>query len=130
MTIGLIGCGAKKRSEACRAEDLYTGPVFTSAKKYIKTRVSAWGILSAKHGLLLPEVFIAPYDVMLTKMKKEERTSWADHVGEELITRWPDENFLVVAGLPYRQALEGLPYRAPFAGLTVGRLLQALKEAR
>jgi len=63
--IGLVACCKKKLSVPSRAEDLYISPLFRFASLYCKQQCKTWFILSAKHGLLVPDEFIEPYNLTL-----------------------------------------------------------------
>ena len=66
--IVLISCVSKKKSEACKAKDMYVSPLFKMSWEYAKQfSPDAVFILSDKYHLLDPEKQIAPYDEVLTK---------------------------------------------------------------
>jgi hypothetical protein len=99
-----------------------------------------WAILSAKHGLLMPDQVIAPYDLTLRKTCVDYRVSWASRVNRALLETFPDRRFLVLAGSQYREALGNcsarfalagcliwLPHKAPLEGMGIGEQLAWLK---
>ena len=115
MRVGFIGCSKEKLKTdvAVTAASLYTGPLFKAAKRWIekRTELDEWAILSAKHGVLLPGDFVAPYDLCLDDMTADERARWAMVTRAQIVDRWSvDTVFMVVAGAHYRTALDGLPY--------------------
>ena len=65
-----------------------------------------WFILSAKYGLLKPEVVIGPYNETLNNMGKAERLQWAQKVLDELrnVVHAGDVS-VFLAGLKYREFL-------------------------
>ena len=113
MRVGLIGCCAEKGPEAAPARELYRSRLFRSAMGWISKpgRVNEWAILSAKHGLVMPDDMIDPYDVALSSLTADERRDWEAMVREQLLARWGGNAiFMVLAGADYRAALRGLPY--------------------
>jgi len=60
----IIQCGSKKADTTCEAQDLYTGGLFATNRKYAKHFFpGSWYILSAKHGLLYPQEIAAPHTI-------------------------------------------------------------------
>ena len=91
-----------------------------------------WLILSAKHGLLDPDQRVAPHDLALTQLSREERLAWGNAVATELGGRFNPLRDMIIevhAGRPYCAAIEaplttaGAILRTPLAGLTQGRQL-------
>lgn len=62
MKILLLGCGKLKASAPCAARELYVGTLFQLRRQVAERSGLPWGILSAKHDLLLPGDPVAPYD--------------------------------------------------------------------
>lgn len=58
----VIGCGATKLTHRAPARLLYTGSLFTMARRAAEADGRAWVILSALHGFLYPRDLVAPYD--------------------------------------------------------------------
>jgi hypothetical protein len=113
VRVGLIACSAGKLSYRAPAAQLYTGPVYQLSRQWItgRTELGAWAILSAKHGLVLPEQELDPYDCSLDGMPEDERRAWCERTRQQLVDRWGRETiYMVVAGADYRAALRGLPY--------------------
>jgi hypothetical protein len=128
--VGLVACCSEKLDVRCHAEDLYISPWFRKARDYVKQRCGRWAILSAKHGLLLPQAPVAPYDATLKVMPRLERLRWERAVHGQLVrTFGEDAHFIVVAGAAYAKALRGLSHEIPFAGMGIGQQLAALNEA-
>jgi len=118
MRIGLIACSKTKLDHPAPAQDLYTGPVFQLAKKWITKRAPAgvlnrcdeWGILSARYGLVMPDQVIEPYDLCLRDLPLLQRQRWADMVHEQLVDRWSEQAiYLILAGAEYRAAVKNMP---------------------
>ena len=130
----LVGCVKRKRSQPCPARDLYEeSPLWRRRRTYAERSGAPWYILSAKHGLLAPEVWIRPYDLALKDLKRGERRAWSRRVLDELCVRFPDLAGKTVechAGKDYldngledglRQA--GAAVRRPLAGMRIGAQL-------
>ncbi|MCE4625433.1 MAG: hypothetical protein F7C35_06170 [Desulfurococcales archaeon] len=59
----IVSCGKKKLGTPAPAQQLYSGRFFRAqADAAMRICGSKWLILSAKHGLLMPEDYIDPYD--------------------------------------------------------------------
>lgn len=111
MRVGLIGCSATKLDRSAPAAELYTGPIFTLARAWISERseLDAWGILSAQHGLVLPDQTLEPYDLDLAALPTIDRKAWAQRTREQVVARWGTGTiYMVLAGADYRAALDGL----------------------
>lgn len=79
-TIGLVACGKGKTDHPAPAAALYNGTHFRKASAYGRDHYDRWAILSAKHGLILPETVIEPYDLSLRHLTAAERRARADRV--------------------------------------------------
>lgn len=78
MKIVFIGCGARKRKEACKAKDMYIGPLFVKALQYAGTlNADRIYVLSAKYHLLSLDKVISPYDETLNKKTSKEIKEWS-----------------------------------------------------
>ena len=127
--IGLIACGSKKRNTPCQAKDLYISSLFVATRRYVEKRTLRWAILSAKHGVLLPEQLVQPYNVRLGSLPARSKKVWAERTREQLLSLFPGETFLVLAGQDYFQAVEGLPYARPIPeGFRIGQQIAWLKQ--
>jgi len=113
----LISCSKEKLDHPAFAQDLYTGPLFKLSKQWILHRldkkfgpINEWGILSAKYGLVLPQVKIGPYDQALSSMPSKARDRWAQMVHTQLMQQWgANVIYMVLAGADYRACLRGMP---------------------
>ena len=135
-TVYLVSCVSKKRETLNKARDLYTSDWFLKARDYVERTRSPWFILSAEHGLVPPDLIVAPYERTLNTMSVAERKAWAARVKARMQTSLPAADRIVVfAGLRYREYLmDYLRQRArvvdvPMEGLTIGRQLQYLSDA-
>lgn len=61
----VIACGATKTDHPRPAAELYTGALFTAARRAVLADGRAWLILSAEHGLVHPLEVLAPYERVL-----------------------------------------------------------------
>jgi hypothetical protein len=118
------------------AKDAYTGAPFKVNRAYAERIGNAWIVLSAKYGFIPPEALIAgPYEVTF-------KQSSTGPVAVDILRHQVDDlglnRFDVIVGLggkDYRAAIEGafagLSVRLafPFAGLALGRAMQATKAA-
>jgi hypothetical protein len=131
MNICLVGCGKSKLDEPSQAQDLYTGSLFRKASAYANLKqFDSWGILSAKHGLLMPWDVIAPYNVAMSDLSPMKRAAWCRDTNRQIVGRWGDEStFTVLAGKPYLCALEGLTTWLPLEGMGIGERLHWLTVA-
>lgn len=134
----VIGCGKSKLAVKAPAKDLYTGSLFRAARRYAEAKGGPWAILSAEHGLVLPNTVLAPYDRQL-KLKGGVLRSWALQAATrctQLVSQM-EGTFLVevLAGHPYawpfRNELHwmGVESTEPLEGLGLGLRLQWLKRA-
>ena len=139
-TIYLISCVSEKRASEAPAEGLYCSALFGKAREYVLRNIQhgdEWFILSAKYGLLKPEVVIGPYNETLNNMGKAERLHWAQKVLEELRNVVHRDDVLVfLAGLKYREFLEpgllelGCRVSVPMRGMGIGEQLKWLNHTR
>lgn len=113
--VGVLGCSKRKLSSACMAKDMYRGRMFVAAVPWIEKRADEWCVLSAKHGVLLPNDRIEPYDMPMPTNEKE-RSAWRAMVDGQLLARWGrGVIYMVVAGAHYRLALRSMPMvESPF----------------
>lgn len=124
-TVGLVACGKRKLASAAAARDLYAGALFRKASAYAMATYDQWYILSAKHGLLIPEQWIEPYDLSLRDLPRNQRQAWAVSVLDELETLGLSEAiYCLHAGDLYSEFLVSrLDADRPLAGLGIGKQL-------
>lgn len=80
----LLGCTAEKLDHPAEAQDLYCSPRFAKRRLYAKATGKLWAIISAKHGLLMPDELIEPYDLSLDSLSASERSQWAERIVAQL----------------------------------------------
>lgn len=129
----LVGCVKSKRPTPARAADLYTSALFRKSRRLAELRSGRWYILSAKHGLVAPDVTIAPYKDTLKCMAADTRRAWSQKVLRQLLgCLSPGDEVTVLAGERYREHLVpalhrvGYSVHVPMRGLSIGRQLQWL----
>ena len=127
MIVGLVACCKTKAPTARRARDLYCSALFKKSVAYLEPRVDGWAVLSALHGVVLPDQVVEPYELTLNTMPARARSAWAAKVSAELRAKWPGARFIVIAGRNYRDGLN-VEMDVPFAGLELGELLSALTK--
>ncbi len=122
----LVACGKRKRSFRSKAGDLYIGSLFRKAKAWAEREGDEWGILSAEHGLLLPEDEIDPYEKTLRSLSRDDYRRWCLSTRKEISIQWPKAHLVCLAGKLYRG---GVPdgHEAPLEGLGMGRQMAWLK---
>jgi hypothetical protein len=135
VRVALVSCGSSKQASAAPASDLYISWRFRSLRAYAAANADAWYILSARHGLLLPDQVVEPYDQTLDTMSKSDRQVWADRVQRQLLQVLPPgATVIVLAGKRYRVDLipylcqRGFTVRVPFEGLTLFQQAHRLKQ--
>lgn len=82
--ISLVGCGSAKRDDPSPARDLYTSGYFSKKREYAEELADRWYVLSAEHGILLPDSTIDPYDTSIDDLDQEELESWSSTVIETI----------------------------------------------
>jgi hypothetical protein len=127
-TIGLIACCKRKLETPCAAQDLYVSHLFKLARRYVEETCNGWAILSAEHGLVMPDQILSPYNTTLNEMPAWRRATWAGLTGAAIRDRFPQSTFVVIAGKHYREAVRNLPHTVPFHGLGIGLMVHALQH--
>ena len=121
-TVALVACSQQKGKTGTLAADLYTSTWFRLAKAWAGANASAWYILSAKHGLVKPFHYLAPYDQRLPRGKPERRQEWAQDVAD-LVDQWlskdwsyspEDTEIVMLAGRDYCEPLADILRQAGF----------------
>ncbi|AEB44258.1 DUF6884 domain-containing protein [Micromonospora maris] len=130
--IALIGCVKSKLDHPAPARDLYVSPLFIRRRAYAERHARRYYILSAEHGLVLPETVLAPYDTALAEQSKDYRRVWGQWVAAKLMraeSKVRDRVVEIHAGDEYAQAIvllltqAGATVRRPLAGLPLGEQL-------
>lgn len=128
----LLGCGKAKASTPCPAVELYVGQLYRAALAYVRQQYGGptW-IMSAKHGLLGPDVVTEPYEATLSRAN--DRHAWTHLVGIELLTQTnPGDVVVAFAGEHYVEWAPALRKRGrvvelPLEGMTLGQRMQWLR---
>ena len=135
MTLYLVSCVARKLCVEAPAKDLYTSPLFRKSRAYVERIGRPWFVLSAKYGLVPPDLAIAPYDLTLNSMRVTDRRQWARDVLTQLEPHLEGiESIAFLAGKPYREFLmpplqrRGLTVCVPMEGLRIGERLRWLNR--
>ena len=131
--IVLISCVSKKLPYKAKAKDLYISTLFKLNYQYAKfLNPNKIFILSAKYGLLNPELEIESYNETLNTKSSQEIKNWAQEVLIDLKkqTDLEKDEFIFLAGIKYRKFLIShiKNYKVPMDGLTIGRQLAFLKK--
>lgn len=128
--IVLVSCAAKKLESPAPAKDLYVSNLFRLARRYAEALGYPWGILSAKHGVVMPDQVIEPYDVSLNKLDPDYLYAWRNQVDTKLRRYFPGQkNAIVLAGGRYVKWLPSwLNVQDPMKGLGVGQRMAWLKR--
>lgn len=131
-TLLLIGCVKEKLAVPAAARDLYVSPLFKREREYAERAGLPWFILSAEHGLVVPDEWHSPYERYLPDAPPSFRRAWGVWVVErlELLTGSLDGRTIEVhAGTTYVDALrgplsgKGASVYEPLAGLRMGQRL-------
>ncbi len=118
------------------AKDAYTGTPFKLNRRYAETFGDAWVILSAKYGFITPD-FILPGPYEVTFKRKSSAPVSTDALQHQVVDQRLSD-FAIVIGLggkEYRSAIESafhqpaVELQFPFAGLPIGKSMQATKRA-
>lgn len=132
MTLVLIACCAKKASTPQPAASLYQSQLFRKSVAYAEAKQLPWAVLSAKHGLLLPNESIAPYDLSLSQLSPSSQRDWAAAIHARLRAEFPNERrFVLLAGQRYiapllASASDDQSFTQPLAGMGIGQRLSWL----
>ena len=134
-TIALVSCVKSKVVGPCPAKDLYRSALFRYMRAYAEDHADRWFILSAKFGLVAPDVVMESYEQTLNGASISVRRAWADRVAgqmrEQRILR-PGVSFLWLAGQAYQKHLSQIlvDYEQidPLVGKRIGERLAWLKN--
>lgn len=136
--IYLVSCVKCKLPAPAPARLLYTSDWFKKARAYVEALGSPWYVLSAQYGLVRPQEEIAPYELTLASLSREERERWGRLVLEKLYSlegrKGAGREVRLLAGVRYREPLlwdlEVAGYRpiAPLSGMGIGHQKQWLSQ--
>lgn len=77
----LVGCGDAKQDTPAPAKYLYTSTYFSKKREYAEIECTDWRILSAKHGLVVPDTVLDPYDASLAPRHDS-------YIGDHAVCEW------------------------------------------
>lgn len=99
--IALVACAKTKLNQASHLLNLSRTFVERACR-------DGQSILSAHHGLLLPDEVVAPYDATLTRMPIAARKAWSTRAWTSIRSKWsPEETgFVLLAGVLDSSAVE------------------------
>lgn len=80
----ILGCVSSKRSGPAKAKDLYIAPMFAKRRRYAESTGKPWFIFSAEHGIIDPEVEIAPYDVAMSRLPVDDLRAKGARAADQL----------------------------------------------
>ncbi len=126
----LITCAKSKTTQPAAAKDLYVSPRFRKARAFAERSGVPWYILSAEHGLVGPDEWLAPYERYLPGTPRDYRTAWGEWVAARLellagpldgktIEIHADEDYVQPLDAPLTR--RGGRIERPLQGLTSGR---------
>lgn len=132
----LISCSKSKLSATAPARELYTGQLFKRAVSWAQRQNLTWFVVSALHGLLIPEQTIAPYNYTIKDLRGREREQWANRVVSAELTRHvaKQSHAILILPEPYRRFIEPeltkneITYENPLAGKGIGQQIKWLAE--
>lgn len=114
MITMIVACGKEKQPFRCQAKDMYTGNYFRACLSYAFEFGDRVFIISAKYGLIKPDEFIDPYDIIITNN---------DAIGIEIVGRQIqefqiEENPTILGGKKYVKFLQQILPKAtsPLSG--------------
>ena len=82
--IVLVACVKSKGTRPAAAKDLYTSALFRKERAYAERAGVPWFILSAEHGLVAPDEWLAPYERYLADTTASYRLAWGGWVAARL----------------------------------------------
>ena len=137
-TLVIIPCGKSKvwdrypKAGPVPARLAYVGTPFKVNRAYAERVGSSWLILSAKYGFISPDFVISgPYEV---SFKHPETNPVAAAKLRRQANRIEGfDRIIGIGGAEYREtmrdAFEPVVVEFPFAGLSIGKMMQAVKKA-
>jgi hypothetical protein len=127
--IVLLSCSKTKAVHPAPARDLYDSALFRQSRAYAEASGGQWFILSAEHGLVGPDEWLAPYERYLPHTPASFRDAWGHWVVERLALVVGDLSGGTVeihAGAAYvapiadRLRTKGCDLSLPLDGLSLG----------
>lgn len=134
----LVTCVKTKQTRPAPAKDLYTSALFLRERAYAERYGVPWFILSAEHGLVAPDEWLAPYERYLPDMSRKFRSAWSAWVAarlELLAGPLAGKTVEIHAGSVYLDAVRpelealGATVVDPLKGLSMGHRLSWYGDA-
>jgi hypothetical protein len=126
----LVSCVSSKLDRPAPARLLYQSQWFVKARAFADAHAVCWYILSAMHGIVSPEVVIAPYERTLNTLPNNERREWSAKAHAQLVPLLKGRpRIIFLAGQRYREFLQpalisdGFLTEVPMEGLRIGEQL-------
>jgi hypothetical protein len=119
------------------AKDLYISTLFKKERGYAERQGIPWFILSAEHGLVAPDEWLAPYERYLPDTPATYRAAWGPWAAERLellVGPLSGKTIEVHAGASYIEAIaepltaKGAAILNPLEGLSMGARLRWYDE--
>ncbi len=133
--IALVACVSSQSDSPAPASELFQGEWFSLCRQYGMQCSEEWYILSAKYGLIAPEVVIEPYSDTIRGMNTPARRQWAHRVSLNLPAVVPKNAYVtLLAGSRVRDVIVpqleklGCEVNLPLSGLNPAQQLRRLKE--
>jgi hypothetical protein len=124
----LVTCVKEKAESPRAAKDLYTSSLFRKERAYAEASGAPWFILSAEHGLVAPDEWLAPYERYLPDTPSSYREAWADWVVQRLALLLGELRGLVLEIHASEDYLSPLRPRFVRAGATIREPLKGLRQ--
>jgi hypothetical protein len=126
-TLVLVACCGPKLKGRHAARQIYQSDLFRKSSEYAEREGDEWGILSAKHGLLMPDDMLHDYDQTLNTMSVAQRLQWNVTVQTQL-QPWKHDRIVLLAGSRYcGWVTKEWNVERPMMGLGIGQQLAWLK---
>ena len=136
MHIALVGCSRAKDPdpELLPARERYTSPLFRKSLAFAQLHADHVGIVSAKHGFLMTDHLIGPYN---QRLRPDNAEAWArETIGEMAGIYGEPDIVMILAGAEYAGPLEAelvgrwpdVVVHQPLAGMQIGERLAFLAE--
>ncbi|WDQ16786.1 DUF6884 domain-containing protein [Rhodopirellula sp. P2] len=141
-TLVIVPCGSSKvwsknpLAGPTIARDAYVGSPFKVNRRYAECVGDQWLILSAKHGFIAPD-FVLPGPYEVTFKTKSSGPIDLNTLSQQALDHGLAKFHTVIGlgGKEYRHAIETVfegsevELQFPFAGLPIGKAMQAAKRA-
>ena len=135
----LVTCVKTKRATPSAARDLYVSSLFAKQRAYAESVGKPWFILSAEHGLVAPDEWLAPYERYLPDTPSDYRKAWGSWVVARLalvagplhgrvVEVHASEDYVWAITDPLERS--GATLVTPLAGLTQGQRLRWYTDRR